>query len=152
MFKVNNRKTRKRWEICSKLMIETPERRSGSSINRNESIHGEVSWKRGTLEKRCMSLVKIRGIYLRGSLLLKLQVTQFLWKCFWRRLTCFNRLLLWTLTIQEDFFFKTIVTVISKNLNPSSANRTKWSNTLKQFVGGCRQIVWMCLTFCRIGA
>ena len=24
--------------------------------------------------------------------------------------------------------------------------RTKWSNTLKQFVGGCRQVVWVYLT------
>ena len=27
------------------------------------------------------------------------------------------------------------------NLNPLSANPTKWSNTLKQFVGICRRIV-----------
>ena len=27
MFKVNNRNTRTRWEICSKLKIKTPERR-----------------------------------------------------------------------------------------------------------------------------
>ena len=38
----------------------------------------------------------------------------------------------------------------SKNLlkvNPLSANPTKWSNTLKQFVGFCRRIVWVYLTF-----
>ena len=28
-----------------------------------------------------------------------------------------------------------------------SANRTKWSNALKQFVSFCRRIVWVCLTF-----
>ena len=28
-----------------------------------------------------------------------------------------------------------------QNLNPLSANPTKWSNTLKQFVGKCRRIV-----------
>ena len=27
-----------------------------------------------------------------------------------------------------------------------NANPTKWSNILKQFVGYCRQIVWVCLT------
>ena len=27
-----------------------------------------------------------------------------------------------------------------------SANPTKWTNTLKQFVDFCRQIVWLCLT------
>ena len=32
-----------------------------------------------------------------------------------------------------------------KILNPYSANSTKWSNTLKQFVGFCQRIVWMCL-------
>ena len=31
-------------------------------------------------------------------------------------------------------------------INPLSANPTKWSNTLKQFVGCCRRIVWVCLT------
>ena len=31
-------------------------------------------------------------------------------------------------------------------VNPLSANPTKWSNTRKQFVGCCRQIVWMGMT------
>ena len=31
-------------------------------------------------------------------------------------------------------------------INPLSANLTKWSYTLKQFVGCCRRIVWVCLT------
>ena len=30
--------------------------------------------------------------------------------------------------------------------NPLSGNLTKWSDTLKQFVGFCRRIVWVCLT------
>ena len=32
-----------------------------------------------------------------------------------------------------------------KYMNPLSANPTKWSNTLKQFVGISRQIVCVCL-------
>ena len=31
-------------------------------------------------------------------------------------------------------------------LNPLSANPSKWSNTLKQFVGCCQRIVWISLT------
>ena len=31
-------------------------------------------------------------------------------------------------------------------INPFRANRTNWSNILKQFVGCCRRIVWLCLT------
>ena len=31
-------------------------------------------------------------------------------------------------------------------INPLTANLAKWSNTLKQFVGCCRRIVWVCLT------
>ena len=31
-------------------------------------------------------------------------------------------------------------------INPWSANSIKWSNTLKQFLSCCRQIVWVCLT------
>ena len=30
--------------------------------------------------------------------------------------------------------------------NPLSANPTKWSNTLKQFVGNRRLIIWVCYT------
>ena len=32
--------------------------------------------------------------------------------------------------------------------NTLSASSTKWSNTLKQFVGKSRQIVWVGLTIC----
>ena len=32
------------------------------------------------------------------------------------------------------------------SVNPSSANSTKWSNTLKQLVGCCRRIGWVCST------
>ena len=31
-------------------------------------------------------------------------------------------------------------------VNPLSTNSTKWSNTLKQFVGNSQWIVWVCLT------
>ena len=34
------------------------------------------------------------------------------------------------------------------NVDPLSANPTKWSNILKQFVGFCRRTVWVCLTNC----
>ena len=36
--------------------------------------------------------------------------------------------------IKKDAFSK-IIKVVSESLNPLSANPTKWSNTLKQFVG-----------------
>ena len=38
LFKVNNRNTRTRCEICSKLRIKTPERRSGVFIVNFENI------------------------------------------------------------------------------------------------------------------
>ena len=34
----------------------------------------------------------------------------------------------------------------ASHISPSSADPTKWSNTLKQFAGCCRQVVWVCLT------
>ena len=40
---------------------------------------------------------------------------------------------------------------VSYSYNPFSANPTKWSNALKQFVGLCPQIAWVFLTFCRVG-
>ena len=36
--------------------------------------------------------------------------------------------------------------IYQKIFNPLSANPTKWLNILKQIVGCCRQIVWVCLT------
>ena len=33
--------------------------------------------------------------------------------------------------------------------NPLGANSTKWSNTIKQFVGGWRRIVWVWSTILR---
>ena len=38
-------------------------------------------------------------------------------------------------------------TIVKRKVNLLSANPTKWSNTLKQFVGNSwRRVVWMCLT------
>ena len=31
-------------------------------------------------------------------------------------------------------------------VNPLNVNPTKWSNTVKQFVGNSQQIAWVCLT------
>ena len=39
-----------------------------------------------------------------------------------------------------------ISTKWKQHFNPLSANLTKWSITLKQFVEFCRRIVWVCLT------
>ena len=55
------------------------------------------------------------------------------------------------------FFFKKNVNMVNADkkrisrlyyphVNLLSASPTKWSNTLKQFVGFCRRIVWMCFT------
>ena len=41
--------------------------------------------------------------------------------------------------------FKNEETLWNIKLNLSSANTTKWPNTLKQFVGNSRRIVWVCL-------
>ena len=35
---------------------------------------------------------------------------------------------------------------VNYSINPLSATPTKWSNTLKKFVGKSRQIVGVCLT------
>ena len=39
-----------------------------------------------------------------------------------------------------------MISTLDENLNPLSANPTKWSTSLKQFVGCCWRIVWVCLT------
>ena len=36
--------------------------------------------------------------------------------------------------------------ILIESFDSLSANPTKWSNTRKQFVDCCRQIVWVCLT------
>ena len=45
-------------------------------------------------------------------------------------------------TVQNSIF----IVPESERFNPLSANPTKWSNTLKQFVYHSRQIVWVRLT------
>ena len=39
-----------------------------------------------------------------------------------------------------------IQSFFTSDINPLKVNPTKWSNTLKQFVGFRQWIVWMCLT------
>ena len=92
-----------------------------------------------------------------------------LWhRCFPVNLTKFLRIpflteYLWWLLLQNDIFVEFYFAIPETQLyspswglngknifisffNTLSANPTKWSNTLKQFVSFCRRIVWMCLT------
>ena len=46
----------------------------------------------------------------------------------------------------NTFFYRTFRWL---HLNPLTTKPTKWSNTLKQFVDCCRQIVWVCLAILR---
>ena len=39
-----------------------------------------------------------------------------------------------------------VIAEFEVNFHPLSANPQKWSCTLKEFVGFCRRIVWVCLT------
>ena len=45
-----------------------------------------------------------------------------------------------------NYFPKSFMILVWLGLNPLSFNPTKWSNTLKQFVGNSQRIVWVCLT------
>ena len=49
-----------------------------------------------------------------------------------------NGILTWNELMEE---------LVNFQFNPLSVNPPKWSNTLKQFVGYYRRIVWVCLTF-----
>ena len=49
LFKVNNRNTRTRCEICSKLTVKTPERRSSVSIVDFEQVNADWSRNRSEL-------------------------------------------------------------------------------------------------------
>ena len=66
---------------------------------------------------------------------------------------CFIDCLIWALCNTAFFQFPrqrqfiVFTTTMLPFLNPLSANPTKWSNTLKQVVGSCLRIVWVCLTF-----
>ena len=42
--------------------------------------------------------------------------------------------------------FPVSIYLLKVNNERASANLTKWSNTLQQFVGSSRRIVWVCLT------
>ena len=43
----------------------------------------------------------------------------------------------------------TFSSLYTTSLNPLRANPTKWSYTLKQFVGCCQRTVWVCLIILR---
>ena len=51
-----------------------------------------------------------------------------------------------TATSNHDRISNSNNNIIYTWLNPLSTNPAKWSNTLKQFVGCCLRIVWVCLT------
>ena len=51
--------------------------------------------------------------------------------------------------IGAELILSILVSWIHVLLYPLNANPTKWSNTLKQFVGCCGRIVWVCLTILR---
>ena len=65
------------------------------------------------------------------------------WK-FIRFIKSFQRRL--CLTLIETLSISWHLSFLRCNFNPLGANPTKWSNTLRQFVGCCRRIVWVCLT------
>ena len=44
------------------------------------------------------------------------------------------------------------ITLSTNNFNPLSINPTKWSDTIKQFVSCCQQVVECIWTFCGVGA
>ena len=49
-------------------------------------------------------------------------------------------------TVITNYYLNIVESQVFTPINPLSANFTKWSNTLKQFVGFGRQIVWVYLT------
>ena len=48
--------------------------------------------------------------------------------------------------LNHSFMPESCSKLLVSDIKPLSANPTKWSNTLKQFVGCCRPIIWVCLT------
>ena len=70
MFKLNNRNTRTRCDICSKLKIKTPERRrhwrhSSIFIVNSEHISHLVGWERGGFSRHVYKSKWSSGMYLR---------------------------------------------------------------------------------------
>ena len=50
------------------------------------------------------------------------------------------------LILLEGLLIYREMALVNVDVNSLSVNPTKWSNTLKQFVGFCRRIVRVCLT------
>ena len=48
--------------------------------------------------------------------------------------------------IQNNLVRNVLFNVGIQMFNPLSVSPSKWSNTLKQFIGNSRRIVWVCLT------
>ena len=51
-----------------------------------------------------------------------------------------------TLTVRTDYYDEKKLCTLFSKVDPLSTNHTKWSNTLKQFIGYCRQIALVYLT------
>ena len=96
----------------------------------NNLVNDELTKKRGSVNTISMTDI-VRGlkgakfVYIRifASLFISMDLTRFLKHNKWFSLS------------REK-----------KTFNPLSASPTKWSNTLKQYVGYYRRTVWVCLT------
>ena len=66
MFKVNNRNSRTRCEICSKLTIKTPERRQWNRTRQNRHLHCHRHYKKFIFGSRIFFLKK-QTIYVKHT-------------------------------------------------------------------------------------
>ena len=56
------------------------------------------------------------------------------------------RIWLFPISNQNTYLRISMAAFTISYINPVNANPREWSNTLKQFVGYCPRIVWVCLT------
>ena len=156
LFKVNSRNTTARCEICSKLTIKTRERwqwhRSGVLIVNFEQVFtGWVGNRQVlfTLSRKiwCACFVRFLPKVFNGQKLehfsIWLKTSKFAVIIGQEHVSGLGWLSLqWTCRNRCGEESREIIYIFK----PLSANPTKWSNTLKQFVGKSRQIIWACLT------
>ena len=106
-------------------------------VNRNfrkvlESSHCKLSW-----------LAYFLLVELFGNPLVFSETRHFL--CVFQNWNS-NLSLLWNSAFHKFLIKIAFPVLFLRFFNPLRANPTKWSNTLKQFVGNSRQIAWVCLT------
>ena len=115
-----------------------------------------VNGMKTTVRREIFSLLYFQlaiGRHIKNPLTLKICTVIPSHKCLWKNNNMADLVMVFLLRV-VFLLWKYVSTSPQTNgeyilFNPLTANPTKWSNTLKQFLGNRGRIIWVCLTISR---